>query len=134
MKHGEITRSIIGAAFEVYGILGYGFLEKVYQKAMQVEFAQRGLQVELEYPIEVTFKESIVGTYYADLFVERKVIVELKVAKEYNPRDEAQLLNELKATGVEVGLLVNFGAKKVDFKRIIFSKNYSTKEMEVATD
>ena len=119
--HEEITKSIIGAAFEVYRILGYGFLEKVYQKAMQVELLQRGLQSELEYPIKIHFRGVTVGDYYADLFVERKVIVELKVAKVYSPRDEAQLLNELKATGTEVGLLINFGSQRVEFKRFVFS-------------
>ena len=121
LRHSDITGSIIGAAFEVYRVLGYGFLEKVYQRAMQVELQQHGLQVELEYPIKVNFKGTIVGDYFADLFVERKVIVEVKVAKEFNPKDEAQLLNELKATEVEIGLLINFGAKKVEFKRLISS-------------
>ena len=92
--------------------LGYGFLVKVYQKAMQLELLQRGLQSELEYPIKIHFKGVTIGDYYADLFVERKVIVELKVAKVYSPRDKAQLLNELKATGTEVGLLINFGSNQ----------------------
>jgi GxxExxY protein len=119
--HEGITKSIIGAAFEVYRILGYGFLEKVYQKVMQIELLQNGLQAELEQPIKIRFKGAIIGDYYADLFVERKVIVELKVAKVYRPKDEAQLLNELKATGAEVGLLINFGAQKVAFKRLVLS-------------
>jgi GxxExxY protein len=121
LLHEHITKAIIGAAFEVYGALGYGFLEKVYQKAMQVELSRQGLNVELEHPIKVKFKGAIVGDYYADLFVDRKVIVELKVTKNYNPQDEAQLLNELKATGTEVGLLINFGAKKVEFRRLVLS-------------
>ena len=88
---------------------------------MQVELSQNGLQVELERPIKVHFKGAIVGDYYADLFVEGKVIVELKVAKVYRPIDEAQLLNELKATGMEVGMLINFGIQKVEFKRLVLS-------------
>ena len=88
---------------------------------MQVELSQNGLQAELEQPIKIRFKGAIVGDYYADLFVEGKVIVELKVAKVYRPKDEAQLLNELKAVGMEVGLLINFGAKKVEFKRLVLS-------------
>ena len=88
---------------------------------MQVELSQHGLQAELEQPIKIRFKGAIVGDYYADLFVEGKVIVELKVAKVYRPKDEAQLLNELKATGMEVGLLINFGAQKVEFKRLVLS-------------
>jgi GxxExxY protein len=119
LLHGDVTEQIIGAAFEVHRILGYGFLEKVYQRAMIVELALRGLQAQDEAPIAVYYKEHIVGNYEADLWVNGKVIVELKTAKEYNPFDEAQLLNELKATRVKVGLLINFGREKVEFKRFI---------------
>lgn len=119
-KHKKITEVIIGSAFEVYNILGYGFLEKVYQRALQVELINRGLAVDLEYPLKVKYKNAIVGDYQADLFVEEKVIVELKVAKEYQSADEPQLLNELKATGIKVGLLINFGKEKVQFKRFVY--------------
>ena len=125
LKHEEITKEIIGAAFEVHRVLGYGFLEKVYQRAMQVELVRRGLQAELEHPIKVWFKGAIVGDYAADIVVERNVIVELKVAKEYRISDEAQLLNELKATEIEVGLMINFGRNKVEFKRFVFSGSAS---------
>jgi GxxExxY protein len=118
--HKEITEEIIGAAFEVHRVLGYGFLEKVYQRAMQVELGLRGLFVELESVIKVYYKDMIVGDYEADLFVNNTVIVELKVAKEYQPADEAQLLNELKATRTKVGLLINFGREKVEFRRFVF--------------
>ncbi len=121
LEHEEITETIIGAAFEVHHILGYGFLEKVYQRALQVELERRGLQAKMEEPIQVHFKGSVVGDYFADLLVEEKVIVELKVSRQYNPADEAQLLNELKATGRSVGLLINFGREKVEFKRMVFS-------------
>lgn len=120
LQHEEITEQIIGAAFEVHGILGYGFLEKVYQKAMQAELVRRGLKAELEHKITVSYKNVNVGDYEADIFVEEAVIVELKVAKTYRPKDEAQLLNELKATGVKVGLLINFGRTEVTFKRMVF--------------
>jgi len=120
LLHEEITKEIIGAAFEVHRVLGYGFLEKVYQKAMQVELIKRGLKAELEHKITVYYKGAVVGDYQADIFVEDAVMVELKVAKEYNPQDEAQLLNELKATGIKVGLLINFGRTKVEFKRMVF--------------
>ncbi len=120
MKYEEITEAIIGSAFEVHNTLGYGFLEKVYQRALQVELLRRGHSAEVEYAIKVKFKNVIVGEYAADLLVDGKVIVELKVAKEYNPQDEPQLLNELKATGVEVGLLINFGKEKVEFKRFVY--------------
>ena len=120
LKHEEITGQIIGAAFEVHSVLGYGFLEKVYQRAMQVELIARGLKAETEARIQVTYKGVVVGDYQADLMVADQVVVELKVAKEYQPADEAQLLNELKATGIRVGLLINFGRTKVEFKRLIF--------------
>ena len=115
--HKEITQEIIGAAFEVYKHLGYGYLEKVYQRAMQVELLQRGLKAQLEHPIQVRYKGAVVGDYAADLFVEGRVMVELKVAPEYSSADEAQLLNELVSTGVKVGLLVNFGRQRVEFAR-----------------
>ena len=120
LEHKEITEQIIGAAFEVYNYLGYGFLEKVYKNAMQVELNLRGVANVVEAEIEVRFKNQLVGEYFADLLVAASVIVELKVAKAYNSADEAQLLNELKATGVKVGLLINFGKDKVEFKRLVF--------------
>jgi GxxExxY protein len=121
LKHGAITKEIIGSAFEVHKVLGYGFLEKVYQRALQVELRGRGLQAETEHRICVKYKGSIVGDYVADLLVEQKVLVELKVARTYNPMDEPQLLNELKAADIEVGLLINIGADKVEYKRMVFT-------------
>ena len=118
--HKEITEKIIGAAFEVHKTLGYGFLEMVYQKALQVELDLQGLKAELERKVIVVYKGANVGHYEADLSVEEKVIVEVKIAKEYNQADEAQLLNELKATGIKVGMLINFGRAKVEFKRMVF--------------
>jgi GxxExxY protein len=120
LAHSEITEAIIGAAFEVYRVLGYGFLEKVYKNAMQVEVIQRNHKCQTEAQIKVRYKNAVVGEYYVDLFVDELVIVELKVAKTYQSADEAQLLNELKATGIKVGLLINFGREKVEFKRMVF--------------
>jgi len=120
LENEKITESIIGSAFEVYNTLGYGFLEKVYQRALQVELLQRGHAAELESAIKVKFKDIVVGDYAADLLVDKKVIVELKVAKKYNPKDEPQLLNELKATEMKVGLLINFGQEKLEFKRLVY--------------
>jgi len=120
LLHSEITEQIIGAAFEVCRVLGYGFLEKVYQRAMVIELQRRGLKATPEAKITVWYKEVIVGEYSADLFVEDCVIVELKVAKQYCSEDEAQLLNELKATRIKVGMLINFGRTKVEFKRMVF--------------
>ena len=120
LLHSETTGKILKASFEVYNHLGCGFLEKVYQRAMQVELIQNGCQCECETKISVKYKNVVVGDYFADLWGDQKVIVELKVAKEYNPYDEAQLLNELKATGVHVGLLINFGRTTVDYKRLVY--------------
>jgi GxxExxY protein len=120
LLHKEITEQIIGAAFEVHRVLGYGFLEKVYQRALQVELRLRGLKAETEVEIQVAYKGSEVGFYKADLLVNDCVIVELKAAKTYSPEDEPQLLNELKGTGLKVGLLINFGRTKVEFKRMVF--------------
>jgi GxxExxY protein len=120
LAHEELTQEIIGSAFEVHNTLGYGFLERVYQKALQAELVARGLSVEIEYPIKVSYKGNPVGEYFADLLVNKTVIVELKTATEYNPKDEPQLLNELKATGIQIGLLINFGRTKVGFKRLVF--------------
>ncbi|MGA2618277.1 MAG: GxxExxY protein [Thermoguttaceae bacterium] len=119
-QHPEITGQVIGAAFEVYRELGYGFLERVYQRAMQVELCQRGLKAETESSIDVHYKGVVVGEYRADLLVNGAVIVELKAAKAYMPDDEPQLLNELRGTGLKVGLLINFGRTKVEFKRMVF--------------
>jgi GxxExxY protein len=116
--HKDITEQIIGAAFEVHRVLGYGFLEKVYQHAMAVELGLRGLTAELEARIEVWYKNVRVAYYEADIFVNKCVIVELKVSKEYQKSDEAQLINELKATGIKIGLLISFGREKVEFKRL----------------
>ena len=118
--HKEITEAIIGGAFEVYNHLGYGFLERVYQRALQVELLRRGFRAELEKRITVRHKNAIVGEYDADLFVEDSVLVEIKIAPQYDKRDEAQVLNELKAAGLKIGLLINFGRSKVEFKRLAF--------------
>jgi GxxExxY protein len=120
LPHHAVTEQIIGSAFEVYRILGYGFLEKVYQRAMLVELKIRGLKPADESKIKVVYKDHDVGDFSADLFVEDAVMVELKVAKEYQAGDEPQRLDELKATGIKVGLLINFGRNKVEFKRFVF--------------
>ena len=115
----DITREIIGSAFEVYKKLGYGFLEKVYERALVVELKERSINFEVQKPIRISYKGQTVGDYVADLLIDEKVIVELKVEKEYNPRHEAQLINYLKATGLKVGLLINFGHDKCRPKRIV---------------
>jgi GxxExxY protein len=116
----ETTSKIIGAAFEIHDQLGYGFLERVYQRALQVELLRRGATAEIEKRIQLHYKGVVVGDYDADLIVDSCVAVEIKVAPQYDKRDEAQLLNELKATGLKAGLLVNFGRNKVEHKRLVF--------------
>ena len=113
LLHEEPTGKIIGAAFEVHDQLGYGFLERVYQRSLQVELLRRGATAELEKRVQVRYKETVVGDYDIDVLVDGCVAVEIKVAPQYYKRDEAQLLNELKATGLKVGMLVNFGRTKV---------------------
>ena len=115
-----ITQQILGAAFEVHNVLGFGFLEKVYQRAMQVELQQRGIRVELEPKLQVQFKGVIVGDYAADLLVADKVIIELKTDPAYQTIHEAQLLNELRGTGIRLGYLINFGRERVEYKRMVF--------------
>jgi len=120
--HEEITQEIIGYFYKVYNHLGYGFMEKVYENAMCIELGQSGLQVKAQEKIEVYYNEEVVGTYYADLLIEDKVIIEVKSVSHLLEEHEAQLLNNLKATNIEVGLLLNFG-EKAEFKRRAFS-NY----------
>ncbi len=122
MKHETITAPIIGAFYHVYNTLGYGFLEKVYERAMVIELSKRGLHVETQYPIQVFYENHIVGEYFADLLVEDRVIVELKAVKALTTEHEAQLLNYLNATAYEVGLLLNFGPK-AQVKRKIFDNH-----------
>ena len=130
-KHSKITEEIIGAFFAVYNALGYGFLEKVYANALKLELEQRELKVMQEFSIVVTYLGKTVGEYYADLIVNDLVIVEIKAAKALAQEHEAQLLNYLKATPYEVGLLLNFGPKP-EQKRRSFDNN--RKEWWLAKD
>ena len=116
----DITYQIRGAIFEVNRVLGHGYLEKVYEKALMIELRNRGLGVENQVPLKVTYKEEIVGEYFADLLVEGRVIVEIKAVKHLLKEHQAQLLNYLKATGIHVGLLVNFTKNKAEIKRMVF--------------
>ena len=122
IKHKGITDRIIRAFYNVYNTLGYGFLEKVYENSMLLELTEMGLSVQKQYPIDVYYREKLVGSYFADLLVEEKVIVELKAAEVICEEHEFQLINYLKATDIEIGLLLNFG-KEPQFKRKIFTNN-----------
>ena len=101
-------------------ILGSGYLEKVYENALLIELHERGLKAESQVPIRIKYKSKIAGDYIADILVEEKVIIELKAVEKLTKLHEAQLLNYLKATGLKVGLLVNFQNKKADVKRLVF--------------
>ena len=122
-KHSHITDLIIKPFFNVYNKLGYGFLEKVYENAMLVELQKLGLKVVGQQGIAVYYDEVEVGLYFADLIVEDSVLVELKASEFLCEEHEAQLTNYLKATSLEVGILLNFG-KSAQFKRKIFDNNY----------
>lgn len=118
----EITEKIISAFYKVYNTLGFGFLEKVYEKALKIELESISLDVKSQFPIKVFYNGNEVGDYFADLIVNEKVIVELKAAEVLTKDHECQLLNYLKATEYEVGLLLNFG-KQPEIKRRIFTNN-----------
>lgn len=122
MKHGDTTERIIGVFWDVYKELGHGFLESVYEHAMAIALRQAGLEVARQVPISVRFRGELVGEYRADLIVQRTVLVELKAAIAIDPAHEAQALNYLRATDIEVGLLLNFGPKG-QIKRFVFDNN-----------
>jgi len=119
-KHSDITEQIINAFYKVYNTLGYGFLEKVYENAMFIELQALGMNVEKQKRIKVFYENKEVGDYFADLSVNEFVIVELKACETLCEEHEFQLINYLKATDIEVGLLLNFG-KKPELKRKVFS-------------
>ncbi|RTY90867.1 GxxExxY protein [Flavobacterium sp. GT3R68] len=120
--HKKLSESILKVYYEVYNELGYGFLEKVYQNAMFLELKSQGYKVEPQKQIKVYFKNQVVGEYYADLLIENAIILELKACECLMDAHKAQLINYLKATEIEIGLLLNFG-ETPEFKRFIYSNN-----------
>lgn len=118
MLHDEITSKILEASFEVVNELGAGFLESVYEKAMMVALAQKGMNVRSQVRLNVKFRGVIVGEFCADLLVDEKIIVEIKAVRSLMPEHKAQVINYLKATGIEVGLLINFGNPKLEYYRL----------------
>ena len=122
MKHQTLTDSIICCFYSVYNVLGYGFLEKVYQKSLLLEMESRGIAAQTEKPIKVIYRGQVVGDYFCDLLVEDKIIIEIKSSKNLTIEHEAQLLNYLKATSIEVGLLLNFGPEP-QIRRKVFSND-----------
>jgi len=118
-KHTELTGRILKVFFDVYNELGFGFLESVYEQARALALAQEGLRVKTQVPLTVWFREQHVGEFRADMVVDDAVVVEIKAARALEPSHEAQTLNYLRATDIEVALLLNFGPKP-DFKRLAF--------------
>jgi GxxExxY protein len=119
LMHEELTRRIIGVFYEVYTELGFGFLESVYEAAMEIALRDAGLMVERQVRVPVYFRGQLVGEFVPDMLVERLVQVELKAIRALDSSSESQCLNALRATSVEVGLLLNFGPKP-EFRRFIF--------------
>jgi GxxExxY protein len=121
-KHSELTNAVICCFYTVYNALGYGFLEKVYESALLIELTKRGIKAVAQHPIKVYYNEAIVGEYFADILVEETLLIEIKAARSLAPEHHAQLLNYLKATEIEVGLLLNFGVAP-EIKRKVYENN-----------
>ncbi len=118
LLYGETTDKIIASAYDVYNKLGFGFSEKVYENAMMIKLAQKQLAAIQQAPINVHFEGQLIGEYFADIFVDNKIIVELKAVAALSKAHEAQLVNYLKATNLKVGLLINFGEKLKVVRRV----------------
>ena len=121
MDINDLTYSINGAVYKVNNVLGPGFLEKVYERALLFELRSKGIKAESQVPISVRYKNKVVGEYVADIIVDNQVIIELKTVEKIERIHEAQLLNYLKATGLKVGLIVNFKNTKADVKRLVLN-------------
>jgi GxxExxY protein len=118
-RHSELSKQVIAAAYRVHKELGYGFAEKVYKNALAIELQEAGIKCSLEVPLKVIYHEKTVGDYCADMIVDDKIIVEVKAVNNLASIHEVQLVNYLKATGLHIGLLINFG-ESVKVKRRIF--------------
>jgi len=118
LLYDQLTGKILEACFEVINELGAGFLESVYQRALLIALRQKGIETQAEVPLPVMFRGESVGDFVADIVVEGKVVVELKAVRALAPEHQAQVINYLKASGIEVGLLVNFGSPKLEYRRL----------------
>jgi len=119
----DLVYKTIGCAMEVHNKLGFGFLEKVYENALMLELQNSGIMAFQQYTIEVFYKNTVVGNYIADIVVDNKIIIELKSTSNINDAHVAQTLNYLKATGFELGLLINFAKDELEYKRLVFQPN-----------
>ena len=134
LKHGELTGTVRQTAFEVHRYFRNGFLEKVYENALAHRLRKKGLEVNQQVPMPVFDEDGTkVGVYYADLLIEEKLVVEIKAIKALGNEHFAQLMNYLKASGKEVGLLINFGAKKIEFRRCIYTQTKETSASSVSS-
>ena len=125
-KHADVTRKIIGAAMKVHSILGNGFQEVIYQRALAIELGKQGLVFQREREMQIYYDDQEIGTRRVDFLVEDKVMVELKALTVLEDVHLAQAINYLEAYGLEVGLLINFGAKSLQYRRVVNSKKKST--------
>jgi GxxExxY protein len=119
LKHRELTEKIIGVFYDVYNELGHGFLETIYERALAIALAQAGMNVERQVAVSVWFRSQQIGDFRSDMRVDGKVLLELKAARAIDQAHEKQLLNYLRATDIEVGLLLNFGVKP-QFQRLVY--------------
>jgi GxxExxY protein len=117
MLYADLTGKILEACFEVSNELGIGYLESVYEKALFVALKQKGLSAEMQVPLKVVFRGVVVGSFIADMIVEKKVLLELKAVENLSNAQYAQILNYLRTTGIEVGLVINFGTPKLQYRR-----------------
>src|SRR5690349_16983104 len=131
MMNDELTQKIIGCAYKVSNTLGSGFLEKVYENAYAREISKSGLKVQQQYPIKVFYDGDLVGEFAADLLVEETVLIELKAVRELDEIHMAQAMNYLKATGLQICLLINFGKPKVEIRRIVPYEIWQGKKPEI---
>jgi len=129
-KH--LSFAIIGAAMEVHNILGSGFLEAVYQVALEKEFTLRGIPFEHKVKLPVSYKDELIGEYEADLIVDGKIVVELKSLSRLNSAHEAQAIHYLTATGLQLALLINFGTGSLEYRRVIKSEKQINKSVPIA--
>jgi len=120
VKDMTISEHVIHCAFKVSNELGVGFLESVYENALCVELSKSGIEYQQQAPIDVMYHQQLVGHFVADLIVENKLLLELKTVSAFNNQHTAQVMNYLKATGIQVGLLMNFGTSKMGIKRIVW--------------
>lgn len=123
LLHSELTEKILGVYYDVYNEIGHGFLESVYNNCMFLALTKAGLSVRREVPVPVYFRGQDVGQFKADLVVEGRILIELKAAQNLDRTHEAQVMNYLRATELEVGLLLNFGSPQPQFKRIVFENS-----------